>query len=40
MVCVVVVWAYTECSPALASDLEDSDSLEIGMARDEVDSSP
>jgi hypothetical protein len=41
MVCVVVVvWAYTECSPALASDLEDSDSLEIGMARDEVDTSP
>lgn len=40
IVCVVVVWAYTEWSPALASDLDDSESLEMGMARDEVDSSP
>ena len=35
----VVVVAYT-WSPKLPSDLEDSESLEIGNAREEVDSSP
>ena len=38
-VCVVVVVAYSPCSP-LASDLDDSDSLETGRAKEELDSSP
>ena len=39
-VCVVVVVAYTPWSPRLPSDLEDSESLETGKAREELRSSP
>ena len=37
---VVVVEAYRACSPRLPSDRDDSESLEIGKASDEFDSSP
>lgn len=39
-VCVVVVVAYTPWSARLPSDLEDSESLEIGKAKDVFESSP
>jgi len=39
-VCVVVVVAYKPWSPRLASDLEDSDSLESGRANEVLESSP
>lgn len=39
-VCVVVVVAYTPWSPRLPSDLEDSDSLETGRAKEVFESSP
>lgn len=38
-VCVVVVVAYTPWSPRLPSDLEDSDSLETGKAKEVFESS-
>ena len=37
---VVVVWAYILCSPELASDREDSDTLEDGIPSDVVECSP
>jgi hypothetical protein len=39
-VCVVVVVAYTPWSPRLPSDLEDSESLVIGKAKEEFELSP
>ena len=39
-VCVVVVVAKTACSPELASDREESETLETGRANAELASSP